>query len=101
MLSLYPKQALSHPVNALPPSPVVCSSITALTFRRRYDSYIVWDFGGLSNSSRDHTHTCCHSAFLMTVVPIVGHHNSRVFLPKRLLLPIVGPASIGRWERCM
>ena len=37
----------------------------------------------------------------MTVVPIVVYHNFRVFLPRRLRRPLVGPASISRWERRM
>ena len=33
---------VSHPGDGLLPSPVFCSKITAVTFRRRFNSYIVW-----------------------------------------------------------
>ena len=37
------QQAFSHPGDALLASPVLCSKITAVTIRRRFNSYIVWD----------------------------------------------------------
>ena len=44
LLSLYPKQVFSHPGDALRRSPLLFSNITAVTFRRRFNSYIDWDY---------------------------------------------------------
>ena len=42
LLSLHPKQAFWHPGDALRPSPLVFSNITAVTFCRRVNSYLSW-----------------------------------------------------------
>ena len=39
LLLLYLQQALSHPGDAILVSPVICSKIAAVTFRRRFNSY--------------------------------------------------------------
>ena len=55
------RRLFATPGDTLPASLPLGSKITPVTFRRRINSYIVWDqwdLWGLSAAAWDHTHTC-------------------------------------------
>ena len=56
------------PGDTLPASPLLGSKITPVTFRRRINSYIVWDQWGLSATAWDHTHTCRRFCYCLNAV---------------------------------
>ena len=106
MLPLYLQQAFSHPGDALLASPVLRSKIPAVTFRRRFNSYM---FGITEASLLRHEITpilVFPVPFLMAVVSIASDFLSRaclvvLLIPKLLPRPLVGLASVGPWERLM
>ena len=107
LLPLHRQQAFSHPGDAFLASPVLCFKITAVTFRRRFNSYdyLVYSLGlmrPLCYGIGSHP----YSPFLRAVFLTASYYPSRGFpavlvIPKLLPQPLVDSASVLPWERCM